>query len=228
MFPFYLPLESAGQNPCHEIRDDALCTFDRLGIVWHGAALLGLPLNHLCSSQIFCANAIYPFINRPEGITSIDAMVMYEATDGLRVMLLIEWKYSESYGATNKRFRSDSTDRIEPYRAFFYDKLTPIDLTVASQIEDFMLEPFYQLLRQQLLVARIVDVGIPDVDRIRLVHVHTTGNRVLKAITSPGFRDLGRDAYEVWQHLLVEPSDFIAITTENFPLACTLRSLSRA
>jgi len=266
MFPFCLPLEFAAHNLFHEIRDDALATFDRLGIVWHGAALPGLPSNHLCSSQIACVNALYPFIRRPyalaalllphfpdisrmlpvedesfiafewigdtnylgetpklgayrhrgAGNTSIDAMVMYEATDGRHVMLLIEWKYSESYGATYKRFRSDGTDRVEPYRAFFFDEHTPIDLAVTSRIEEFMFEPFYQLLRQQLFASRIAEVGIPDVDRVRLVHVHASGNRELKAITSPGFRDLGRDAYEVWQHILVEPSDFIAITTEDF------------
>jgi len=266
LYSFCLPLQYAAHNLFHEIRDEALESFSRLGIVWHGSALQGLCSNHLCSSQIFCVNALYPFINRPEalaalflpffpdisrmlpveddsfiafewigdtnylgetpklgayrhrgaGNTSIDAMVMYESTDGRHVMLLIEWKYSESYGATYKRFRSDGTDRVEPYRVFFFDKLTPIDLTVTSRIEDFMFEPFYQLLRQQLLVSRIAEVGIPDVDRVRLVHVHASGNRELKAITSPGFRDLGRDAYEVWQHLLVDPSDFIAITTEDF------------
>jgi hypothetical protein len=266
MFPFCLPLEYASFNLFHEIRDDALATFDRLGIVWHGAALPGLPSNHLCSSQIFCVNALFPFINRPEalaalllphfpdlshmvpveedryiafewigetnylgeipklgadrhrgaGNTSIDAMVMYETKAGQRVMLLIEVKFSESYGVTYKRFRTDGTDRIDSYRDLFYSEITPIDLTVAPRVEDFLYEPFYQLLRQQLLASRILEVGIPEVDRVQVVHVYASGNRELKAITSPAFRELGRDSYEVWQHILVEPSDFLAITAEDF------------
>jgi hypothetical protein len=272
LYPFCLPLEFAAHNLFVEIRDEALATFDHSRIVWHGAALPGLPTNHLCSSQVFCVNVLFPFVHHPEaladlfrpffpalvqmvpveddrfiafewigdynylgelpklgydrhrgaGNTSIDAVLIYETQDNRRVMLLIEFKYSESYGVSYKRFRSDGSDRVESYREFYYAGNSPIDLTITPKIEDHLYEPFYQLLRQQLLATQIIETGIPDVDKVLVVHVYAKANRELTAITSPAFRELGRDAYDVWRHVLVEPSDFVAIPIEElfkaFPL----------
>ncbi len=265
MYPFCLPLELADYNLFHEIRDEALATFARLGIVWHGAALPGLPSNHLCSSQIFCVNALFPFVHRPEalaellkphfpelirmlpveedfhvafewigdhnylgelprlgserhrgaGTTSIDSVMMYEAEDGRRVLILGEWKYSESYGASYKRFRSDGSDRVDSYREIFFGPFTPIDLTVAPRLEDFLFEPVYQLCRQQLLAARIIELGDPPVDEVILVHFAVSENREIRTVTSPRLRELGRDLYELWPRLLVDPSSFRLIATED-------------
>jgi hypothetical protein len=65
MYPFCLPLEYAPYNLFHEIREDALKTFERHNIVWHSSALPGLPSNHLCSSQVFAVNLLFPFIDKP-------------------------------------------------------------------------------------------------------------------------------------------------------------------
>jgi len=266
MLPYCLPLDYAPYNLFHEIREDAMSTFKRLGIIWHSSALPGLPSNHLCSSQVFCVNVLFPFIDRPDalsvllrpffpdltrmvpveegryiafewigdtnylgespklgydrhrgaGNTSIDAMMIYETKEGKRIMLLIEWKYSESYGVSYKRFRTDGTDRIEPYRDFFYGERSPIDITVTPRIEDFLYEPFYQLLRHSLLASRILEVGIPEVDQVKVVHVHAGGNNEIKAVTSPNLRDIGSDTYEVWNRVLLDPGDFLSITTEEF------------
>jgi len=265
LFPFVLPLQYAAFNLFHEIREEALDTFARLGIVWHGSALQGLCSPHLCSSQVMAANLLFPFIHRPDalaallrphfpdlarvlpieednliafewigpcnylgeipkigndrrrgaGNTSIDAAILYEATDGRRILLAIETKYSESYGASYKRFRSDGSDRVAPYRDFYYAGNSPIDITVVPRIEDHLFEPFYQLLRQSLMANRIMETGIPDVDRVVVVHLYAKANRELTYVTSPAFREFGRDAYEVWRHILVEPESFMAIPVED-------------
>lgn len=272
MFPFCLPLEYAAHNLYQEFRDDALALFEKEGILWHTSALPGLPSNHLCSSQVFCVNALFPFIRNPEaladlfkpffpdlvgmhpveedrfgtfewidphnllgeipklgkerhrgaGNTSIDAAVIYEDSNGLRTLLLIEWKYSESYAAVYKRYRTDGTDRVEPYRDLFYGPLTPINLELVPQITDFMWEPFYQLMRQQLLAAQFREVGDPTIDQVRLVHIAVSENRALRTVTSPPLKALGEDAYDIWRKLLVDPDDFMVIDTEDlfrrFPL----------
>jgi hypothetical protein len=265
LYPFCLPLEFAAYNLFSEIRDEALDTFDRLGIVWHSSALQGLCSNHLCSSQVFAVNFLFPFVHRPDalaellkphfpdlarmlpiegesfiafewigeynylgespklgsdrrrgaGNTSIDAAMMYEATDGRRIMLLCEFKYSESYGVSYKRFRSDGTDRVAGYRDFYYAGNSPIDITIVPKIENHLYEPFYQLLRQQLLATQIVETGIPDVDRVLVVHLYTKANRELTAVTSPALRQFGRDAYEVWRHILVDPASFVPLPVEE-------------
>jgi hypothetical protein len=153
--------------------------------------------------------------HRGAGNTSIDAAALYESSGGFNTLLLFEWKYSESYPSVYKRFRTDGTDRVEPYRELFYGPLTPINLEVAPRIEDFLYEPFYQLMRQQLLAAQFREVGDPCIDQVRLVHVVVSENRPLRAVTSPHFRELGHDAYTVWKSLLVDPDDFILINTED-------------
>jgi len=274
LYPFCLPLEFAGFNLFHEIRDEALDTFASRGILWHSSALQGLPSNHLCSSQVFAVNMFFPFVHRPEalaallrphfsdlkrmlpveddlyvsfewignynylgeipklgsdrhrgaGNTSIDAAMIYETTDGRRVMLLVETKYSESYGVSYKRFRSDGSDRVACYRDFYYAGNSPIDITLVPKIEDHLYEPFYQMLRQTLLATQIVETGIPDVDRVLVVHVYAKANRELTAVTSPPLRQFGRDAYEVWSRILVDPSTFVPLPAEELFKAASLDS----
>jgi hypothetical protein len=266
MYPFCLPLEFAAHNLFHEIRDDALKTWKRHGIVWHGSALPGLPSNHLCSSQVFAVNLLFPFIDKPEaladalrpffpdiarmlpvedkryiafewigdinylneeprigetrkrgaGNTSIDAMMAYETKDGKKVMLLIETKYSESYGVSYKRFRSDGSDRFGNYEEFFYGPGSPINLDVAPNLADFLYEPFYQLLRHSLLASQIIKTGKPRVNGVQVVHLTVTENRDLLAVTAPKLRHLGNTTYEVWKKLLKDPSTFSLISTEGF------------
>jgi len=241
MYPFCLPLEHAGHNLFHGIREDALATFERHDIVWHGSALPGLPTNHLCGSQVFAVNFLFPFADKPKaladalrlffpdiqrmlpveegryvafewigevnylmeepkvgeyrqrgaGNTSIDAMMMYEGTEGEKVMLLTEIKYSESYGTSYKRFRSDGTDRFGHYEKLFYDPSSPVNHEVAPDLADFLYEPFYQLLRHSLLATEIMKTGRPKVDRVQVVHLAVNRNKSLLKVTSPRSRKLG-------------------------------------
>jgi hypothetical protein len=266
IYPFCLPLEYAPYNLFQGIRDDALETFKRHDIIWHSSALPGLPSNHLCSSQVFAVNMLFPFMDKPEaladalrpyfpdihtmvpvedkryiafewigktnylheepkigesrkrgaGNTSIDAMMLYETEAHEKVMLLIEVKYSESYGVSYKRFRSDGTDRFTTYEDFFYDKASPIDLSIAPKLEDFLYEPFYQILRHTLLASQIKIVEATKIDRVQVVHLVVPQNQELLSVTSPQFRPLGNSSYEVWRKLLKEPEGFTLISVDGF------------
>jgi hypothetical protein len=160
--------------------------------------------------------------HRGAGNTSIDAAILYESQAGDRTLLFIEWKYSESYPSVYKRFRTDGSDRVEPYRHLFHGPLTPFNLELAGQIEEYMYEPYYQAMRHQLLATQYREFGSPHVDQVRLVHVAVTQNHGLRAVTSPRFREFGSDFYETWKKLLIEPEDFILIPTEelfrSFPI----------
>jgi hypothetical protein len=153
---------------------------------------------------------------RGAGNTSIDAMMMYESTEGKKVMLLMEFKYSESYGVAYKRFRSDGTDRFENYQEFFYSPSSPINLEAAPNLTDFLYEPFYQLLRHFLLASRIMETEKPKVSRVQVVHVTVTRNKDLLAVTSPQFREMGETTYEVWKKLLKAPDGLTLIPAETF------------
>jgi hypothetical protein len=143
-------------------------------------------------------------------------MMMYETDTHEKVMLLIEMKYSESYGVSYKRFRSDGSDRIEAYEDFFYDLSSPIDRSIAPNLEDFLYGPFYQLLRHSLLASQIKQVENPKIGRVQVVHLTVSKNRELLSVTSPRFRSLGSTTYEVWQRLLKEPQGFSLIPVESF------------
>jgi hypothetical protein len=266
MYPFCLPLECAGYNLFAEIRDDALATFKRHDIIWHSSALPGLPTNHLCSSQVFAVNLLFPFIDKPDaladalrlffpdiqkmlpvedkryiafewigdinylkeepkigeyrqrgaGNTSIDAMMMYETVKGEKVKLLVETKYSESYGTSYKRFRSDGSDRLENYKEFFYSPSSPVNHKIAPELADFLYEPFYQLLRHSLLANQIIKTGKPKVNKVKVVHLAVHRNKDLLKVTSPRLRQLGDTTYEVWAKLLKDPLSFSLISTESF------------
>jgi hypothetical protein len=151
---------------------------------------------------------------RGAGNTSIDAMMMYETVNHEKVMLLIEIKYSESYGVSYKRFRSDGSDRIESYEDFFYDLSSPIDRSITPNLEDFLYEPFYQLLRHTLLASQIKQVESTKLNRVQVVHLVVSQNQELLSVTSPPFRSLGTTSYEVWRKLLKEPEGFTVIPVE--------------
>jgi hypothetical protein len=152
---------------------------------------------------------------RGAGNTSIDLMMAYETDAHEKIMLLVEMKYSESYGVSYKRFRSDGTDRFEHYEDFFYDPDSPINRSVAPHLEDFLYEPFYQLLRHTLLASQIQLVEAEKISRVQVVHLVVSQNRELLAVTSPRFRSLGTTTYEVWRKLLKHPERFALIPVES-------------
>jgi hypothetical protein len=148
------------------------------------------------------------------GNTSIDLMMMYETAANEKVMLLAEVKYSESYGVSYKRFRSDGTDRFKQYEEFFYAGNSPIDRAVAPNLEDFMYEPFYQLLRHALLANQIKLAEAGKISRVQVAHFAVSQNRNLLAVTSPRFRPLGTSIYEAWRKLLKEPEGLSLVPVE--------------
>jgi len=112
-------------------------------------------------------------------------------------MLLIEIKYSESYGADYKRFRSDGTDRADSYEPFFYGENSPINLPVAPRLEVFLYEPFYQLLRHTLLASQIRKRESGKISCVQVVHLTVSQNKDILSVTSPRpARPLGSTTYE--------------------------------
>ena len=91
---------------------------------------------------------------RGANFTSADAAVMFCRRDGTRQIVLIEWKYTESYNRTWLGISKRGTDRRNIYRRLYDSPGCPIDKTRVPDFSDLFYEPFYQLLRQQLLAMR--------------------------------------------------------------------------
>ena len=69
-YPFCLPVEYAHENLYPEIRSSITEYFLRRAIKWHDGQN-GNPSNHLCDSQVCCANFLYPFADKPEALATL-------------------------------------------------------------------------------------------------------------------------------------------------------------
>ena len=154
-------------------------------------------------------------LRRGLGNTSADFAFLYRSVSGATRFILGEFKYTESYGRSGQTLRSDGTDRMAPYREFFYASDSPINVEVAPPIEAFAAEPFYQLLRYQLM-ARQVEIRKAEViDSASVLYVYVPENRGLQRVIVPEFREIGKDVFKVWANLLADTVRFIPVTADQ-------------
>lgn len=95
-------------------------------------------------------------LSRGANCTSVDAAFQHRGADDRLELVLVEWKYAERYSA---RSSSDSSRAGDVTRARRYLPLvvapgSPVRDDVLT-IADLMSEPFYQLMRQQLLASAL-------------------------------------------------------------------------
>ncbi len=84
--------------------------------------------------------------------TSVDAAFLHRTTDGVTELVLLEWKFTESYRRRRPDPAKDAV-RWQRYGAARADPTGPI--TDALPFADVLDEPLYQLVRQQLLAHRL-------------------------------------------------------------------------
>lgn len=159
-------------------------------------------------------NEAKPGAQRKRGAnaTAADAALLYRTTAGALNLLLIEWKYTERYGQPLAP-KGNPTRRAR-YEAIWRAPHGPIRADADVTLDDFFWEPFYQMLRQQMLAWHI-EHGEPTIDRARVLHLSPSGNRALHKVTSPALRSLGDDAFEVFTSLLTDPTDFRSMAIED-------------
>ncbi len=149
---------------------------------------------------------------RGANATSADAIVRFEH-EGRIETLLIEWKYTEAYGAPIPP-KGDDT-RVRRYADLVFAPAGPIRADLGLTVADFFWEPFYQLMRQQTLAHRMQLAGEDGAQRVRVLHISPAANRDLHKVTAPRLRPFGDDAFEAFSAVLVRPQDFIARSAEQ-------------
>lgn len=160
---------------------------------------------------------------RGANVTSADAAVMFRRTDGRKQIVLIEWKYCESYGANNRQIAVKSgTDRALIYQHLFDQPDTPINKTGLTHYHDLFYEPFYQFMRQQFLAHEMERTQELGAAAVTVLHISPLANTAFAKITSPHLRAFNGTATSVWQSMLTDPAKFAAVYTEdlfgNFPI----------
>lgn len=149
---------------------------------------------------------------RGANATSADAVVKFQ-NDGQQETLLIEWKYTEKYGAPIAP--AGNPTRVARYEKLAFAPDGPIRADVGLALTDFFHEPFYQLLRQQMLAWRMQRAGECGSQRVRVLHISPNANVALKAVTAPALRRFADDAFDAFRSVLVRPDDFVARSSET-------------
>ena len=152
---------------------------------------------------------------RGANFTSADAALMFLRKDGSKQFVLIEWKYTETYSTVNLRLSKSGTDRTAIYRHLFDREDFPLRMDKTNDFDALFFEPFYQLMRQQLLANEMEKAKELGADVVSLLHIAAARNDQLNRVTSPGLKHIGDSVTEVWRSLVRKPDRFQTASIEN-------------
>jgi hypothetical protein len=152
---------------------------------------------------------------RGANYTSADAAVMFERTDAKRQIVLIEWKYTESYGSTSLEVSASGTDRTEIYKPLFLRNDCPLRKDILPSFGSLFFEPFYQFMRQQFLAHEMERAQELRADTVSVMHIAPNHNGDFARVTSPELLRLGETAVKVWRKLAGTNGRFISVSTEQ-------------
>ena len=152
---------------------------------------------------------------RGKNCTSADAIVVFRCMDGSKQIVLIEWKYTESYSNTSCAISDRGTDRTVIYHPFYQRHDFPLDKKHVVDFKMLFYQPFYQLLRQQLLANEMQIAREMSADRVTVLHIAPQANTDFQKVTSPLLQPLGNRVTNVWHELLNDKSTFKSVATEQ-------------
>ena len=151
---------------------------------------------------------------RGASFTSLDFCVRFRRSDGRIQLVAGEWKYTERYGKdSDLRYSRAGTDRLCIYR----EHLERPDCQVAGNVsfESLFFDPFYQLMRQQLLCTAMERCGEMEAEIVSLLHLAPRANKELMTrVTSTALEGIGSDIHAIWA-ALVRPGRFRGVATED-------------
>lgn len=162
------------------------------------------------------------FFNEAEGgqrtrgshCTSVDAALLHRTIEGIVELVLIEWKYTESYRPRRPDGRDQARQRR--YEAALKAPGSPINHGLMP-FDCFLDEPLYQLMRQQLFAHLLEMSRAHDADRVRVLHVLPKSNLAYQqSVHRDEVRALGSTVGEVWARLLRTHDRFISVDSSVF------------
>lgn len=99
-YPFCLPREHAAENLYPPIRSSIRTYFERNKIKWHDGQN-GNPSNHMCDSQVCCANYLFPFADQPQALAALLKPIFPELSEMLPIecglYVAFEWIGGKNY-----------------------------------------------------------------------------------------------------------------------------------
>jgi len=166
--------------------------------------------------------------SRGANFTSADFIFRFRRTDGKIHVILGEWKYTEDYkNIKSKALGPSGGTRLSIYQPLI--KGSGLGFRRNIQLEDLFFEPFYQMMRLQLLAAAMEkpvageNAGEMGAHIASVLHVSPAANEGLrKTVTSSELQALGNDIYEVWNQIApaerfhhIDSEELIDLTTSE-------------
>lgn len=162
---------------------------------------------------------------RGANYTSADFAFRFRRRDGRIQLVLGEWKYTEEYGSKDLGTPSDDKDRKPEVRRQNYCPAFHRPEGIFARYDEdlyrgLFFEPFYQLMRLQLLAQEMEagDKG-PEMDSevVTILYICPEANGEFRnKVTSPYLEKKypGRGTLQIWQQL-VAPDKFMSISVEE-------------
>ena len=152
---------------------------------------------------------------RGANFTSADAAVMFKRKGGQKQIVLIEWKYTESYYPIWLKYAASGTDRTKIYEHLYIADDSPISKETLPNFDCLFYEPFYQFMRQQFLAHEMEKAHELGAHKVCLLHISPAHNKDFMRVTSPDLHAIDMSATKVWSKLVKNSDRFIGEFTEN-------------
>jgi hypothetical protein len=151
---------------------------------------------------------------RGKWVTNVDALFKFRQTDDQIHLVLAEWKYTESYQrAKVNQFSQSGTDRLEVYAPLLTHSACPIK--IGFPVGSLFVDPFYQLMRLQLLAREMEQARELDADIVSVLLITPSANRELNSTISCGPLKKGHTCIQDAWKSVTAPDRFNSIHTED-------------
>jgi len=156
---------------------------------------------------------------RGANFTSADFAFRFCEKNGRVHLVLGEWKYTEEYGRNYKGSGRQGDVRKNNYINFFRKREGVFSANEDRDklYDSLFYEPFYQLMRLQLLAQEMESNKEMDADMVSVLHISPEANHEFRKNVTSGYlkeKFPGKDVLEIWKELVTE-NKFMSISVEN-------------
>ena len=144
--------------------------------------------------------------------TSADFAFRFRQRDDRIHIILGEWKYTEYYGHEDK---GTNQTRLDNYAEDF-EKSPVFTCKDPALYRSLFFEPFYQLMRLQLLAQEMEANHEMGADLVTVLHIHPIANKEFTERVTSGYlseRFPGQSVMSIWRQL-VDQTRFTTISVE--------------
>jgi hypothetical protein len=151
---------------------------------------------------------------RGANCTSLDFAFIFRRYDDKKQLVLGEWKYTEEY----KSLKLPHKDKINETRWETYKEdfgFWRCSNPRVPTYEHYFVEPFYQLMRQSVLAAKMKYEKEMDADVVVHLHISPKSNREFSDFfTSLIFAQYGNTVLEAWKSIAIQDK-FTSVHSES-------------